>query len=138
MNPWALPKATSLQDFHGGELSATDIVHLQAYLPRGGDGRFRQGPQQGLVATFSSLLQEGDWTYMQGGRVDTARGLTVGAQGSGAQGGACEGLGAPRLLGADRPRTSPSSIIESTPSGLTGVTEPIASESAPISTTSTF
>ena len=84
MNPWALPKATSLQDFHGGELSATDIVHLQAYLPRGGDGRFRQGPQQGLVATFSSLLQEGDWTYMQGGRVDTARGLTVGAQGSGA------------------------------------------------------
>eukprot|EP00802_Teleaulax_amphioxeia_P014565 Tamp_14633.p2 GENE.Tamp_14633~~Tamp_14633.p2 ORF type:complete len:235 (+),score=33.58 Tamp_14633:198-902(+) len=80
MNPWALPKATILADFHAGELAVTDIVHLP-HLPVHGTGRFLGGPHEGLFATFSSLLQEGDWTYMQGGRVDTASGSIVGARG---------------------------------------------------------
>lgn len=82
MNPWALPRATILADFHAGELAVTDIVHLK-HLPVHGAGRFLGGAHEGLFATFSSLLQEGDWTYMQGGRVDTTAGVTVGARGPG-------------------------------------------------------
>ena len=35
------------------------------------------GAQEGHFGTFSGILQEGDWTYMQGGRVDTANGVTL-------------------------------------------------------------
>ena len=46
------------------EYTYPDIVHL-AHLPHGSQGYFGGGAQKGVFATFSGILQQGDWTYMQ-------------------------------------------------------------------------
>eukprot|EP00960_Hanusia_phi_P055164 762894-Hanusia_phi.AAC.2 len=79
-NPWALPKPTELQELYAGEISVLDISFLPGLYP-GREGVFVEGPQAGLHATFSSLLQHGDWTFMRGGMIDQRTGQMTGGQG---------------------------------------------------------
>jgi len=79
-NPWALPKPTDLQELYAGEMSVLDISFLPGLAP-GSTGVFETGPQVGLYATFSSLLQNGDWTFMRGGSIDQRTGQMTGEQG---------------------------------------------------------
>lgn len=65
-NPWILPKLTDFQDYYAGELglSLESAGMGNPYLPLDGDGLFKEGPQDGLRATFSGTLEPGDWTHI--------------------------------------------------------------------------
>jgi hypothetical protein len=67
-NPWVLPSCTLLQDLYLGEMTITDSLPLLSNIEQ---GVVLSGSHQGLYATFSSLLQAGDWTYMRGRRIDS-------------------------------------------------------------------
>lgn len=65
-NPWILPKLTDFQDYYAGELglSLESAGTGNPSLPLDGDGLFKEGPQEGLQATFSGTLEPGDWTHI--------------------------------------------------------------------------
>lgn len=65
-NPWILPRLTDFQDYYAGEtgINLESAGVGNAYLPVGGDGQFQGGPQEGLQATYSGLLEPGDWTHL--------------------------------------------------------------------------
>ncbi|MEG2066206.1 MAG: alpha-L-fucosidase [Tannerellaceae bacterium] len=64
-NPWILPKLTDFQDFYSGELGITKYSAglNDPYLLEDGNGVFAGGPQIGLQATYTGLLEKGDWTH---------------------------------------------------------------------------
>jgi hypothetical protein len=59
-NPWELPPPTEFQDYLCGEGFGDPGVG--GMLPVGGDGRFPNGPYQGLQAC-ATLITEGDWGH---------------------------------------------------------------------------
>jgi hypothetical protein len=59
-NPWELPLATEFQDYFCGEGFGDPGVG--GTLPVGGDGRFPDGPYQGLQAC-ATLIVDGDWGH---------------------------------------------------------------------------
>lgn len=65
-NPWIFPKLTEFQDFFAGErdINIETAGLNNPYLPINGDGKYIDGPQSGLQATFSGLLEPGDWTHL--------------------------------------------------------------------------
>jgi hypothetical protein len=78
-NQYFFPPPTKLQDYIAGELSITDVTALHLLL----DSNFRvKAPVQGwpaLHATFSTTLEQGDWTFMRGGFVNSHTGTVQGA-----------------------------------------------------------
>jgi len=65
-NPWIFPKFTDYQDYYAGEvgLSTESAGKDNPYLPVGGNGIFIDGPQKGLQATYTGLLEPGEWTHI--------------------------------------------------------------------------
>ncbi|MEG1749198.1 MAG: hypothetical protein RR249_05855 [Tannerellaceae bacterium] len=65
-NPWIFPKLTNFQDFYAGEvgLSVEAAGKDNQFLPIGGDGRFINGPQKELQATYTGVLEPGEWTHI--------------------------------------------------------------------------
>ena len=63
-NCWALPKPTDFQDFYTGEIGLDEADRV-SFLPVGGTGRYTDGPQAGLQASFCGTMEPGDWTHTQ-------------------------------------------------------------------------
>lgn len=65
-NPWIFPRFTDYQDYFAGEvgLSMESAGKDNPYLPVGGNGIFTDGPQKGLQATYTGLLEPGEWTHI--------------------------------------------------------------------------
>lgn len=65
-NPWIFPKFTEFQDYYAGEvgLSVQSAGKENPYLPIGGNGAFTEGPQKGLQATYTGVLEPGEWTHI--------------------------------------------------------------------------
>jgi hypothetical protein len=78
-NQYYFPAPTRLQDFIAGELSIVDVPALRLSY----DQQSRTpSPTEGwppLYATFSTTLEQGDWTFMRGGSVDSRTGTVYGA-----------------------------------------------------------
>ena len=64
-NPWVFPKLTEYQDYYAGEVGLTVEASGKdnPYLPIGGSGVFEGGSQDGLQATYTGVLEPGDWTH---------------------------------------------------------------------------
>lgn len=65
-NPWIFPQFTEFQDYYAGEvgLSVESSGRENPYLPVGGNGIFTDGPQKGLQATYTGVLEPGEWTHI--------------------------------------------------------------------------
>lgn len=65
-NPWIFPRLTEFQDYYAGEvgLSVESSGRENPYLPEGGSGVFTDGPQRGLQATYTGVLEPGEWTHI--------------------------------------------------------------------------
>jgi hypothetical protein len=77
-NQYYFPAPTRLQDFIAGEMSITDVPALRLSF----DQQLRVRAPEGwppLPGTFSSTLEQGDWTFMRGGSVDSRSGTIQGA-----------------------------------------------------------
>ncbi len=62
-NAWIWPKATDYQDFSCGESDFTEFIGKE-FLPKGGSGRFTGGPQTGLQAALTWMLEPGNWCHL--------------------------------------------------------------------------
>ena len=78
-NPYYFPSPTTLQDFIAGELSITDVPALRLNM----DSLKRVRPSAPgwppLHATYATTLEQGDWTFLRGGSVDSSTGTVQGA-----------------------------------------------------------
>jgi len=62
-NAWIWPKATDFQDFSCGEADFTEFIGKE-FLRKGGSGRFTGGPQNGLQAALTWMLEPGNWCHV--------------------------------------------------------------------------
>jgi hypothetical protein len=62
-NAWICPRTTDYQDFSCGEGDFTEFIGKD-FLPRGGSGRFIAGPQAGLQAALTWMLEAGNWCHL--------------------------------------------------------------------------
>jgi len=63
-NAWILPKATEYQDYSCGEGDFMEFIGKE-FLPKGGSGRFTGGPQAGLQAALTWMLEPGNWCHLE-------------------------------------------------------------------------
>jgi len=62
-NAWIWPKATDYQDFSCGEANFTEFIGKE-FLPKGGSGVSTGGPQCGLQAALTWMLEPGNWCHL--------------------------------------------------------------------------
>jgi hypothetical protein len=62
-NAWIWPKATDYQDFSCGETDFSEFLGKE-FLPKGGSGVFTGGPQSGLQAALTWMLEPGNWCHL--------------------------------------------------------------------------
>jgi hypothetical protein len=63
-NSWILPKPTDFQDYFCGESDFAEYIGKE-FLPKGGSGRFIGGPQAGLQAALTWMLESGNWCHLE-------------------------------------------------------------------------
>ncbi len=78
-NQYYFPTPTKLQDFIAGELSIVDVPALRLTFDKQSRARAPAEGWPSLFATFSTTLEQGDWTFMRGGSVDSRTGTIHGA-----------------------------------------------------------
>jgi hypothetical protein len=78
-NQYYFPAPTRLQDFIAGELSIVDVPALRLSFDSQTRVRAPIETWPSLYATFSTTLEQGDWTFMRGGFVDSLTGSVQGA-----------------------------------------------------------
>jgi hypothetical protein len=78
-NQYYFPAPTRLQDFIAGELSIVDVPALRLSFDLQTRVRAPIQTWPSLYATFSTTLEQGDWTFMRGGSVDSLTGAVQGA-----------------------------------------------------------
>ena len=78
-NQYYFPSPTRLQDFIAGELSIVDVPALRLSFDSQTRVVSSAKSWPSLHATFSTTLEEGDWTFMRGGYVDSRTGTVHGA-----------------------------------------------------------
>ena len=78
-NQYYFPPPTRLQDFIAGELSISDVPALRLSLDSLKRVRLSSPGWPPLHATYATTLEQGDWTFMRGGSVDSSTGAVRGA-----------------------------------------------------------
>ena len=64
-NSWVLPKLNDFYEVFAGENAlSTQMIDGGGYLPIGGNGRFRGGPQEGLQGQITAIIN-GDWGHFK-------------------------------------------------------------------------